>query len=58
MIVQMDEKLKKEMSRDGSHLKYTRSRGGAGAGLIAAGVCFIVIAIILAAALYLSLIHI
>ena len=52
MIVQMDEKLKREMSREGSHLKYTRSRGGAGAGLIAAGVCFIVIAIMLAVALY------
>ncbi|MBT9780124.1 hypothetical protein GPL15_27035 [Clostridium sp. MCC353] len=51
MIIQMDEKLKKEVSRDGSHLKYTRTKGGAGAGMIAAGVCFIVIGIMLVAAL-------
>ena len=48
MIVLADEKLKNRMTKDGSHLKQTRSSGGAGAGLITASACFAGIGILFA----------
>ena len=37
MVVTADDKIKSSLMRDGSHLKYTRSYAGAGAGLMAGG---------------------
>lgn len=46
MIVTMDERLRKKITKDGSHLKYTRTIGGIGMGLIAVGMCLFVISVL------------
>lgn len=46
MIVEMDGDLKAKLSKDGSHLKYTRTKGGAGAGIMAVGGFFLAIGLI------------
>lgn len=48
MIHIVDEKLREKMTKDGSHLKQTRAIGGAGAGMIAAGICFAGIGVLFA----------
>lgn len=49
MVTLVDEKLRNMMTRDGSHLKHTRTIGGWGAGAIAGGACFIGIGVLFAA---------
>lgn len=49
MVVTADDKLKSSLIRDKSHLKYTRSYGGAGAGLMALGSMLIVMGVLIGA---------
>lgn len=46
MIMEMDGDLKAKLSTDGSHLKYTRTKGGAGAGIMTVGGFFLPIGLI------------
>ena len=52
MVLVPDDKLKKKMSKNGSVLQFMYSATGAGKGLVAVGVMLMVIAVMLAAALF------
>lgn len=52
MVATADKNLKNSLMREGSHLKYTRSYGGAGAGLMALGFCLAICFSMLGAMLF------